>query len=84
VKVKVFRVTGLMRIKGEWQKFSLEVTDVKQKNAVERVYSLLGSRHKLKRSHIRILEVKEIKPEEVEDSRIRELLNTDRIVVFAR
>jgi len=73
-----------MRIKGEWQKFSLEVTDVKQKNAVERVYSLLGSRHKLKRSHIRILEVKEIKPEEVEDSRIRELLNTDRIVVFAR
>lgn len=84
MKVKVFRVTGLMRIKGEWQKFSLEVTDVKQKNAVERVYSLLGSRHKLKRSHIRILEVKEIKPEEVEDSRIRELLNTDRIVVFAR
>lgn len=84
VRVKIFRVTGLMRVKREWQRFSLEIADVKEENIRERVYSLLGSRHKLKRAHIKILEVKEVSPEEVEDPKLRALMSTDRIVVFMR
>lgn len=84
VRVKVFKVTGLMKIRREWQKFSLEIADVKKENAIERVYSLLGSRHKLKRAHIRILEVKEINLEEIRNPRLRELMSVDRIVLFTR
>lgn len=84
VRVKVFRVLGLMKVKREWQKFSLELTEIKEENVRERVYSLLGSRHKLKRAHIKILEVKEINPEEVEDPRLRALMNMDRVVIFTR
>jgi len=84
VKVRVFRVSGFMKIRREWQKFSLELTGVKREDVVEQVYSLLGSRHKLKRAHIRIVEVKEISPEEVQSPRLRDLIKTDKIVLFAR
>ena len=84
MKVKAFRVSGVMRIKDSWQKFSVELTEVSEENAVERVYSLLGSRHKLKRAHIKVLEVRELSPDEVTDLRVRKLLSADKVMVFTR
>lgn len=70
-EVKVYRVTGKMLISHdrfpEWRKFTMYVRALKQEHALERVYSLLGSRHKLRRRHIRIEEVREVPLEEVED-----------------
>ncbi len=84
MRVRAFRVSGVMRIKGSWQKFSVELTEVSEEGAVERVYSLLGSRHKLKRAHIKVLEVRELSPDEVTDLRVRRLLSADKVVVFTR
>ncbi|RLE74892.1 MAG: 50S ribosomal protein LX [Thermoprotei archaeon] len=84
MKVKAFRVSGVMRIKDSWQKFSVELTEVSEERAIERVYSLLGSRHKLKRAHIKVLEVRELNPDEVTDLRVRRLLSADKVVVFTR
>ncbi|MEM0217148.1 MAG: 50S ribosomal protein L18Ae [Candidatus Nezhaarchaeales archaeon] len=58
--VKTFELRGRMRIKNRWTKFTMTVKALKPEHASEKVYSLLGSRHKLKRFDIKIEEVKEL------------------------
>lgn len=73
-EVKVFRVSGRMMLSHdrfpEWRKFTVYVRALKEDHAIEKVYSDLGSRHKLKRYHIKIDEVREVSLEEVEDLNI--------------
>jgi len=60
---KIFRVSGRMLISHDHfpreQKFNMELTAASEREAIEKVYSLLGSRHKLKRYHIKIEKVEE-------------------------
>lgn len=51
--------------KFSWQKFSIEVAAENEAGVTEQIYSNLGSRHKLKRSQIKIAEVKPIKGDEI-------------------
>jgi len=81
MKPRVFRVEGYMRIGDEERKFSIEITATRESDALEEVYSRLGSRHKLKRRHIKVKQIKEISPEEVQNAYIKKLLELDRIVV---
>ncbi|MEB3860149.1 MAG: 50S ribosomal protein L18a [Desulfurococcales archaeon] len=73
-EVKVFRVRGEMMLSHdrfpEWRKFEVYVRALREEHALERVYSELGSRHKLRRKHIRIKEVKPVPLEEVDDPNI--------------
>jgi len=75
--VKVFRIEGYMLISHDRlptrQKFVKEVRALDEKQALEYVYSVLGSAHKLRRKHIEITSIREISPEEARDPRIREL-----------
>jgi len=84
VEVKTFLVKGRMLISHdrfpEWRKFEIYVRGVKPEDAVEKIYSELGSRHKLKRYHIRIDEVREVPLEEVEDLHILQLAELTRWV----
>ena len=83
-EVKVFRVEGEMLIAHdrypEWRKFTKYVRALKPEHAVERVYSELGSRHKLRRKHIRVLRVEEVPLEEVDDLYIIRLSGLERMV----
>ena len=83
-EVKVFRVSGRMMISHdkfpEWRKFSMYVRALKPEHAIEKVYSDLGSRHKLKRYHIRIENIEEVPLEEVEDLNIIRLAQLERWV----
>ncbi len=83
-EVKVFRVSGRMMISHdkfpEWRKFSIYVRALKPEHAIEKVYSDLGSRHKLKRYHIRIENIEEVPLEEVEDLNIIRLAQLERWV----
>ncbi len=76
-EVKTYRIQGLALFSGdrypEWRKFSLEVRALNKDQAVEHVYSLMGSRHKIKRANIKIIRIDEIRPEEARNSFIREL-----------
>ncbi len=76
-EVKVYRVRGVALFSPdklrEWQPFTIDVRAVKKEDAIEKVYSDLGSRHKLKRAHIKILEVREIRPEESKYKYVRDL-----------
>ena len=80
VSVRIYRVTGRMRIGMQWQKFSLELLATKPSEAVEMAYSELGSRHKLKRSMIRIEEVREISKDEVKRTEVLQLLSMESLV----
>lgn len=76
-EVKTYRVNGVALFSPDrtrlWQKFSLEVRALSREEALEKVYSLMGSKHKLKRKHIKILDVIEISPEEAKKRIVKEL-----------
>jgi large subunit ribosomal protein LX len=80
-EVKVFRVNGRMLISHdklpEWRKFNLEILGVSEKDIKEKVYSLLGSRHKLRRKHIVIEEIVEVEREKVISKHIRDLISIE-------
>lgn len=75
--MKAFRVVGEIRKPNYRTKFTKEVLDTHPEKAVERILSELGSKHKAKRFEIRILEVVEIKPEELTDPRLRRLMELE-------
>jgi large subunit ribosomal protein LX len=83
-EVKIYRITGRMLISHDryptWQNFTQEVRALSEKDALEKVYSVLGSRHKLKRYHIKIEKVEVIPPEEATSPRILHILRVERLV----
>jgi len=85
VEVKIYRISGKILISHDrlptWQKFSIEVRALKPEDAIEKVLSELGSRHKLRRRHIRIEEVKEISLEEATNPQVRALAKLERWII---
>ncbi|MEE9237571.1 MAG: 50S ribosomal protein L18Ae [Thermoplasmata archaeon] len=65
--MKAFRVTGEFLMAQKRQKFTKEVAANDEGEAVERVLSLLGSKHRVKRRKIRIHNVSEVAPEDIID-----------------
>ncbi len=74
---KVWRATGEYLKKKKTFRFSKELLADKEAHAKERIYSDLGSRHKVLRRHIKFQEVVEIQPEEVTDLDLRRLLGVE-------
>jgi large subunit ribosomal protein LX len=72
--MQVYRVSGWFKQGFNRQKFRRELLALTKEQALERIYSELGSRHKLKRNQINIEEVAEIKVEEITDPRILAML----------
>jgi len=73
-EVKVFRIIGKID-KPNWKtNFRKEIRALKPEDAVEKTYKELGSKHRAKRFQIKILEVKEISPEEVANPIIKKLV----------
>jgi large subunit ribosomal protein LX len=72
-EVKVFRVIGKIRKPNFQTEFQKEVRALKPEDAVEKVYMLLGSKHRVKRFQIKISQVQEIGPEEIEDILVKKM-----------
>lgn len=66
--VKAFRIRGALRMGRTRQSFTQEVAAETQEEAVQRVLSELGSRHRAKRRDIAVEEVVEVPRETVENS----------------
>jgi len=72
-EVKVFHVTGKI-VKPNFQTtFKKEIRALKPEDAIEKIYKDLGSKHRAKRFQIKIIEVKEIGPEEITSPIIKKL-----------
>ncbi|WP_440060173.1 50S ribosomal protein L18Ae [Thermogladius sp. 4427co] len=84
-EVKIFRIQGRMLISHDryptWQKFTKEIRALSKEHAIEKLYSILGSNHKLRRKHIVIEKVEEIPLEESRDMFVHELSRVERLVV---
>ncbi|AWS00051.1 50S ribosomal protein L18Ae [Metallosphaera hakonensis] len=63
------------------QNFVKYVRALNENQAKERVYADFGSKNKIKRKSIQILEVKEVDPSTVKEKRIKELSKLDKIVL---
>ena len=72
-EVKVFRVIGKIRKPNFQTDFRKEVRALKPEDAVEKVYMLLGSKHRVKRFQITISKVEEIEPQEIKDNIVKKL-----------
>jgi large subunit ribosomal protein LX len=72
-EVKVFRVIGKIRKPNFQTEFQKEIRALKPEDAVEKVYMLLGSKHRVKRYQLIISNVEEIKPEEIKDIIVKKL-----------
>ena len=53
-----FEIRGKFKVRNSWQSFSKVIESQNEKNAMEKVYSLLGSEQGVKRNLVRIEEVK--------------------------
>ncbi|MBS3815399.1 MAG: 50S ribosomal protein L18a [Hadesarchaea archaeon] len=75
--VKVFRITGWFKHHNQKQKFTKEMRGNSKDNVIEKLYSDIGSKHRIKRNLIKIKEIDEIDPEEAEDPSIRALAGVE-------
>jgi large subunit ribosomal protein LX len=51
---KTFQIIGSFKAGRSWERFTKKVSSNNEKNAAEKLYSLIGSEHGLKRRMIRI------------------------------
>ena len=72
-EVKVFRVIGKIRKPNFHTEFRKEVRALKPEDAVEKVYMLLGSKHRVKRFQMSISKVEELAPNEIEDILLKKM-----------
>jgi large subunit ribosomal protein LX len=54
MKAQSYRVEGTARIDGAWRPYKKVISAPNEKQARERTYTLLGSKHRLKRRDIRV------------------------------
>ena len=77
---KVWRAVGKYRKNKRTFTFTKELIALKESHARERIFSELGSRHRVKRRNIEISEVIEIKPEEVVSLKLRNILGVESVI----
>jgi large subunit ribosomal protein LX len=72
-EVKVFRVIGKIRKPNFQTEFRKEVRALKPEDAVEKVYMLIGSKHRVKRFQMSISKVEELAPNEIKDILLKKM-----------
>ena len=72
--MKAFRVTGEINKPRLSTPFVRELIADKSEHAVEKVYAEIGSRHRVKRYHIRISSSKEVTADEIENPVLKKMM----------
>ena len=65
-EVKTFRITGEVKKPRTTIPFSLEMRATKEQEAIEKIYTDMGSRHKARRLEIKLKKIEELKTGETE------------------
>ena len=71
---KIFRIKGSFVMGSETQVFTKEFRAVKEEDLYEKLYSIFGSKHGIKRSQIKIDSIEEISEDEVEDHIVKAII----------
>jgi len=78
--LKVFRVTGEILKPNLKTAFAKEVVAEKPEHAVEKIYAEIGSKHRVKRCHIRISSTEEVPPDQIENPLLKKLVTGEEQV----
>ena len=73
--MKTFRVTGEINKPRLSTPFVRELLADKSEHAVERVYAEIGSRHRVKRYHIKITSSQEISADQIENPILKKIVS---------
>jgi large subunit ribosomal protein LX len=73
-KLKVYRVTGEVLKPNLKSSFRKEILAEKPEHAREKVYAELGSKHRVKRFHVKITSVEEVSPENIENPLLKKFV----------
>lgn len=77
ISVKIFRISGFFKQRRQTTSFSKELCALTEEQAKDKLFSEFGSRNRLKRRQIRITSIDEISPENITDTFVEKLVNTD-------
>ena len=77
MSTKIWKATGEYKKKKKTFRFTKELLADRESHAKEKIYSDLGSKHRVLRRHITFDEVVEIKPEEVTNLDLRRQLGVE-------
>ena len=72
-EVKVYRVSGKINKPNFKTEFQKEVRAMNPEDAKEKVYMLLGSKHRVKRFQMKIFKVEEVNPKDIKDIIVRKM-----------
>lgn len=78
---KVYLVSGVAKLQNGTMKFKLYIPAAKPRDAIEKAYELIGSRHKAKRYQITLEKIEEAPLERIPDN-IKLFSYIDRVVVY--
>ncbi len=72
--MKAFKVTGEINKPRLATPFARELLADKSEHAVEKVYAEIGSRHRVRRHHIKIISAEEISVEQIENPILKKIV----------
>ncbi|MFA5572223.1 MAG: 50S ribosomal protein L18Ae [Candidatus Bathyarchaeia archaeon] len=72
--MKAFKVTGEINKPELKTPFAREVLAEKSEHAIEKIYADIGSRHRVRRYHIKITSVKELQADEIENPVVKKIV----------
>ena len=72
--MKVFRVTGRICKPNLATPFAKEVMASKSEHAIEKIYAEIGSRHRVRRYHIKIANVEEVPSDQIQNPILKKLV----------
>jgi large subunit ribosomal protein LX len=72
--MKVFKVTGKIYKPNLVTDFVREMLADKPEHAEERVYAEIGSRHRVKRCHMKVTKIEEVSPEEIKNPILKKMV----------
>ncbi len=72
--MKVFRVTGKIYKPNLKTDFVRELVADKPEHAEEKVYAEVGSRHRVKRCHMKVTKVEEVTAEEIQNPILKKMV----------
>lgn len=74
MQTKIYRVKGNFVMGSQVQVFTKEYRAFKEEDIYEKIYSVFGSKHGIKKNQIKIESVEEISADEVEDPIVKAIL----------
>lgn len=73
--MKVFRVMGEITKPNLHTSFRKEIAGLKPEHVIEKVYAEFGSKHRVKRFHIKITSVEEVPQQEITDPFLKKFVS---------